>query len=156
MDSSTSVNFNVLSSELIDRLKVAFQMIDDDGDGSITKEDLKKTFKTLGVTIGENELDGMLNSGGVGEEVSFPEFLRVMSGSFEQFSSKKELEDSFKNISSESDGNVSQQELTMHLKEAGFQDAESQFSEITKHYGGGDKKNGKFKSELFLNSIGNE
>lgn len=55
MDHSESLTFNQLTQDYITKLKDAFQMLDEDEDGLISRGDLTKIYATLGKTLTDEE-----------------------------------------------------------------------------------------------------
>ncbi|KAK5781574.1 Mlc2p PWA37_004468 [Arxiozyma heterogenica] len=100
MEHSQSITFNQLNQEYISRLRDAFQMFDDDGDGMINESDLIKSLQSVGKIIESN--DPVLNKMLSGKEaITFAEFLNVMSQQSGEFD-EKELEQSLLQLSSTS------------------------------------------------------
>lgn len=100
MEHSQSITFNQLNQEYISRLRDAFQMFDDDGDGMINESDLIKSLQSVGKIIESNDpvLNKMLSGK---EEITFAEFLNVMSQQSGEFD-EEELEQSLLQLSSTS------------------------------------------------------
>ncbi|EGA76523.1 Mlc2p [Saccharomyces cerevisiae Vin13] len=100
MDHSESLTFNQLTQDYINKLKDAFQMLDEDEDGLISRGDLTKIYATLGKTLTDEEWSKMVpdndtSTAEVGEEgVSFPIFLSIMGKNLSQFPEREELEES--------------------------------------------------------------
>ncbi|CAE7623117.1 Calml3 [Symbiodinium microadriaticum] len=70
-----------LSPEEIAEFREIFNLVDRDGGGSITKEELGELMDTLGIDASPEELETMINeidSSGDGE-IDFEEFVEVMS-----------------------------------------------------------------------------
>lgn len=100
MEHSQSITFNQLNQEYISRLKDAFQMFDDDGDGMINESDLIKSLQSVGKIVDANDpiISKMLSDK---ETVTFAEFLNVMSQQSGEFD-EEELEQSLLQLSSSS------------------------------------------------------
>ena len=100
MEHSQSITFNQLNQEYISRLKDAFQMFDDDGDGKISRADLMKSLESVGKIVDENSplLNQMLNGK---ETINFSEFLNMMSQKSGEFDEEM-LEQSLLQLSSDS------------------------------------------------------
>lgn len=161
MNHSPSINFDQLSPELIERLKNAFQMIDDDGDGSITEDDLSKIFKSLDINMESKDLKAMLSMNSKDHNISYPEFLTLMSNSINRFPNRSELENALSILSKNKDDrelNIPKDEIINSLKEAGFQDPEGEFQDILKNFSSDKQKanEGDFKGKRFLNTIADE
>ena len=61
-------------------MKEAFKIFDKDGNGFITKDELKDVMKSLGEVLSDEQLDEMMKECDLNgdEQVSFPEFLKMM------------------------------------------------------------------------------
>lgn len=157
MDHSASLNFSQLSQEHISKLKDAFQMIDVDGDGSVTREDLREMLASVGKPCGEADLDRMLP--GDSSSLGFPEFLSLMSGLSGEFAEEAELRECLRILAaSQGSGDsltVPMDSLVQSLKDAGFPDPETQFAKIFKTFGSTNKTTGSrvFRGDSFLATI---
>ncbi|KAJ2449340.1 hypothetical protein EV183_004949 [Coemansia sp. RSA 2336] len=69
------------SEEEEDDLVMSFKMFDKNGDGSISREELKEVMKSLGEDLSEKEIDDMLAEADVNNDnvISFEEFRAMMS-----------------------------------------------------------------------------
>ena len=152
-----SVSFNQLTQDQIKRLKDAFLLIDEDGDGSITTEDLRKALKGVGKSPTDEELSSMLGqvkSAG-NEGIKFPEFLTLMGGLTDEFVDDEEIMSCFKDFMADGTGRVSVDELVKYLKEAGYDDPETRFAKVFDVFSAFQKTTGEtvFRTEQFLNTI---
>lgn len=136
MQSSESLNFSQLSQNRIKTLKDAFQMLDDDGDGRISLNDLKTMHRSVGKQLSDENGDRMLKVQGPEDEngISFPEYLSLMSKAIGEFPEDSEITDCFKILAGNEDLQVPLDDLILLLKEAGFQDPESEFERIFKDF----------------------
>ncbi|CAI4037039.1 hypothetical protein SMKI_16G3380 [Saccharomyces mikatae IFO 1815] len=161
MDHSESLTFNQLSQDYINKLKDAFQLLDGDEDGIISRKDLTKIYTTLGKTLTDEEWSRMLPENETAtaeieeEGVSFPIFLSIMGKSLSQFPEREELEKSLKSVGREHDLNVPLNEIVSSLKEAGFENPEEEFAKLfklfTRSQQATDEKT--FRGKLFFDSI---
>ncbi|CCF56326.1 hypothetical protein KAFR_0B00260 [Kazachstania africana CBS 2517] len=157
MERNTSVTFNQLTQNFIQKLKDAFQMIDDDGDGYISEGDLKKILQSIGRNPAEDELNAMLSrpNGKRGVNgISFPEYLSLMADLTGEFPEEEELIECF-NIVSDENKTILVKDLVESLKEAGFENPEVEFAKILKNHSSNQQSSGKkvFKSNQFLDTI---
>lgn len=154
---SDSVSFNQLTQDQIKRLKDAFLLIDEDGDGSITTEDLRKALKSVGKSATDEELSLMLGQvkSAETEGIKFPEFLTLMGGLTDEFSDDEEIVNCFKDFMTDGTGRVSVDELVKYLKEAGYDNPETRFARVFDVFSSLQKATGEtiFRAEQFLNTI---
>lgn len=156
MEHSQSITFNQLNQEYISRLKDAFQMFDDDGDGKISRADLMKSLESVGKIVDENSplMSQMLNSK---ETINFSEFLNMMSQKSGEFDEEM-LEQSLLQLSSDSkrDSNgkvklnyeIQEDILIKLIKENGVEDIH-EFDKIFQTF----VKKGIFNGKQFLDTI---
>jgi len=66
--------------ELMEDLLAAFQVFDKDGNGFITKDELRIAMETIGEKVTEKELQNMLRQADVDNDgmINYQEFLRIM------------------------------------------------------------------------------
>ncbi|SMN22862.1 similar to Saccharomyces cerevisiae YPR188C MLC2 Regulatory light chain for the type II myosin, Myo1p [Maudiozyma saulgeensis] len=157
MDHSVSLNFSQLSQEHITKLKDAFQMIDADGDGIISKTDLQEMLASMGKQNSDEVIEQMLSSKGSSTDgLNFPEFLSLMSGLSGEFPEEDELKQCLRNLADEQGSlNVPLDDLLQSLKDAGFANPEEKFAKIFKTFGSTQKTTSTkiFKGESFLATI---
>lgn len=156
MDHSKSLNFSQLSQDHITKLKDAFQMIDQDGDGTISKKDLQEILTSMGKGNSDEEIDKML---GGKEGVTFPEFLSLMSDLSGEFPEEEELRECLRNLAQEQGSLIIPlDDLIQALKTAGFLNPEEQFSKIFKTFTTTQKITSTkvFKGDSFLGTISDE
>ena len=69
------------SEETLATLRQIFAKFDKDGDGKISKEELKQGFAESGESISEEEIAAMLNEGDVDGDgqINFEEFLNLQA-----------------------------------------------------------------------------
>ncbi|ODV76591.1 Mlc2p, partial [Cyberlindnera jadinii NRRL Y-1542] len=103
-----------LPAEQIERLRDAFQLVDQDSDGTISKEDLQKTFKSISVEKSDQEIDSMLASG----EVGFTDFLSLISNDLAQLPDKSDIQSALQVFSF--DCEVNMDEMRESLKNVGM------------------------------------
>lgn len=149
MEHSQSITFNQLNQEYISRLKDAFQMFDDDGDGQINKEDLIKSLNNVGKIISEDDplIEEMLGGRDV---VSFAQFLNIMSEKSGEFD-EDTLEESLSLLSSgekTSKLEMDETELIRLIRENGVEDMK-EFDKIFQTFA----KKGIFSGRQFLDTI---
>lgn len=156
MEHSQSITFNQLNQEYISRLKDAFQMFDDDGDGMINESDLIKSLQSVGKIVDANDpiISKMLSDK---ETVTFAEFLNVMSQQSGEFD-EEELEQSLLQLSSSSTTDssgktnlkyeIQENELIKLIEENGVDDIH-EFDKIFQTF----IRKGVFNGKQFLDTI---
>ncbi|SCU83664.1 LADA_0C12794g1_1 [Lachancea dasiensis] len=120
MERSESALFSQLSNDQIQKIRDAFQFIDEDGDGRISKKDLVKMYSNLGKSQMEAQIDQMLASEN-NKELTFPEFLTLMGERLRNFPEDQEMSDALRafNPSGGNELNVDVAELKSYLRDAG-------------------------------------
>ncbi|CAL9729822.1 myosin light chain 2 [Monosporozyma unispora] len=159
MEHSQSITFNQLNQEYISRLKDAFQMFDDDGDGIINKEDLVKSLVSVGKIVDENDpiLNKMLSDK---DSITFAQFLNVMSEKSGEFDEEL-LEKSLSQICNDDNNNnsdagsgknkkyeINEAELMKLMQENGVEDIH-EFDKIFQTF----VKKGVFSGKQFLDTV---
>jgi Ca2+-binding EF-hand superfamily protein len=69
--------FSMFSQKQVAEFKEAFQLMDQDKDGTIGKNDLRATFDSLGRLVGDKELDDMLSE--ASGPISFTQLLTLFA-----------------------------------------------------------------------------
>ncbi|KAI2811751.1 hypothetical protein BLOT_002929, partial [Blomia tropicalis] len=115
---TTSNIFAMFTQNQIAEFKEAFQFIDSDKDGLVSKNDLRATFDALGRIVPDDDLQGMLNE--APGPLNFTMFLsilgdRIMGGGDEP----DVIRQAFKTFDPESTGFVNEDELRLQLKTFG-------------------------------------
>lgn len=91
---TTSNKFAQLSQDEMEEFKQAFQLIDADKDGIISKMDLKQTFESLGQFAQDAEVDGMLKE--ANGPLNFTMFLTLFGEKFSSVADPDEMMHAFK------------------------------------------------------------
>ncbi|AET38515.1 Mlc2p Ecym_2819 [Eremothecium cymbalariae DBVPG len=121
LSNSKSVTFAHYTQDQIKSLKDAFQLIDDNGDGTISNIDLDKIWQALGKKLTQDEITNMLSQQDNGE-LTFPAFLSVMSSSLGSMPDQSYIKDALQIFSKEGDLELScdADELKEYLEMTGF------------------------------------
>lgn len=104
---------DVLPEDQIAEFQEAFCMLDKDGDGCITIEELAAAIKSLDHNPTEEELRNMINEvdlDGNGT-IEFLEFLNLMATKMKENEAQEELKEAFKVFDKDQDGYISPSEL---------------------------------------------
>ncbi|WCJ43880.1 Calmodulin [Euphorbia peplus] len=103
----------VLTDEQIIEFQEAFCLLDKDGDGRITFEELGTAIKSLEQNPTEEELQWMINEVDIDANgtIEFGEFLNLMARKFKENDAEEELKEAFKVFDKDQDGFISPYEL---------------------------------------------
>ncbi|XP_004308824.1 PREDICTED: calmodulin-3-like [Fragaria vesca subsp. vesca] len=102
-----------LSDDEAAEFKQAFSLLDKDGDGSITTNELGTVMRSLGLKPTEEELEGMIeevDADGNGR-VDLQEFLSLMARKMQDNLSERQLREAFKVFDKDQNGFISADEL---------------------------------------------
>ena len=109
---ATSNVFAMFDQSQIQEFKEAFNLIDQDRDGFITKEDLLDMFVSLGKTSNENEILEMLNDGAscgeTNSQVNFTMFLTLFGVKMTGTDSEEVIKNAFSIFDESGNGLISE------------------------------------------------
>lgn len=105
MADSMSIKFLEFSKTQIKTLHDAFQLLDEDGDGIISEQDLGMICDSQGTKLSKEELDQILQVN-EGTTVTFPAFLSIMSNSLGSFPPEGTVRDALQLFSKDDDNNL--------------------------------------------------
>lgn len=114
----TSGAFSQMSPAAIREIKDSFNLLDKDGDGTVSREDLEEMLISLAQDPTDEHLEQMLSS--VGSPLTFSSYLTAMSGKLSQLSSREELMEAFSAFDEENKGYFDSGELETLLEERGM------------------------------------
>ncbi|CAG8472602.1 3669_t:CDS:2 [Acaulospora colombiana] len=100
--------FTLFQPAQVQQFREAFSLIDQDGDGVVSEEDLRRIFASLG---GQTDLSG--------EGVNFMEFLTMMGEHLFEFDGETELIEAFESFDEGDTGFVKGEEMRRWLSEVG-------------------------------------
>ncbi|CDR39728.1 CYFA0S03e06546g1_1 [Cyberlindnera fabianii] len=103
---AVGANFSQLPSEQIERLRDAFQLIDQDNDGFVSEKDIKATYKSISKDIKDDEVKAMLNGKTDDGKLTFPAYLSLMSKEIAQLPNKSEIQKALRVFSSDMEINL--------------------------------------------------
>lgn len=146
------MSFSQFSQEQIRKLKEAFQLIDDDGDGIISQKDLSKIYRGIGKDNNIKEVQKMLKDVS-DEEVTFPVYLSIMSGTMGEMPDTAEIRKALEVFAEGPDMLCNTNELVKCLEAVGLEDKEK-IERVLKHFST-KKVSGElvFKGSKFLQTI---
>ncbi|KAF2295351.1 hypothetical protein GH714_032640 [Hevea brasiliensis] len=101
-----------LTNDQISEFKEAFSLFDKDGDGCITKKELRTVMRSLGQNPTEAKLQNINEVDANGNEtIDFPEFLNLMARKMKDTDSEEELKEAFRAFDNYHNGFISAAEL---------------------------------------------
>ncbi|XP_073275292.1 calcium-binding protein CP1 [Primulina huaijiensis] len=134
-------------------LRSAFDVIDTDGDGKISHEDLRAFYGGFSGadTSGEEVIESMISVADSNKDgfVEYDEFEKVLEGKKGKDQRIGVMEDAFRVMDKDGDGKVGHDDLKSYLKWAGFE-ADDEDVKAMIRLGGGDDQNGGVTFQGFL------
>ena len=111
-----------LNADQIQEFRQAFDIIDRNGDGVITIDDLAAVMRAMGQTPTSQELQDMIKEVDAdgNDNIDFTEFLALMSRQMRQSDIEDELKDAFRIFDRDSDGFITSQEIRSLLISLGL------------------------------------
>ncbi|OQR78138.1 myosin regulatory light chain sqh-like [Tropilaelaps mercedesae] len=125
----TSNIFKVFDMAHTMELKEAFNLIDQERDGHISREDLRIMFESLGKTPDDSLLDGMINDA-CGNRINFTMFLTLFAERLRQTDPADVIRDAFSLLDEANTGYVSQDRLRELLTTMGDRLNDEQVDDI--------------------------
>ena len=138
-----------LSEEKIAEYKAAFDDIDENGNGAISADDIKKALNQMGKEITDEEAQEMIAEADLDKNgtVDFPEFVELM-----RKREQHEILETFHAIDNDGSGKLSTKELKDVMKSFGEKLTDAQLEEMFKNADAdGD---GQVDYQEFLNVMG--
>ena len=113
---------DTISADQIQEFRQAFDIIDRNGDGVITIDDLAAVMRAMGQTPTSQELQDMIKEVDAdgNDNIDFTEFLALMSRQMRQSDIEDELKDAFRIFDRDSDGFITSQEIRSLLISLGL------------------------------------
>ncbi|KAK8899834.1 hypothetical protein M9Y10_002156 [Tritrichomonas musculus] len=111
-----------LTAEQIQEFRQAFDIIDRNGDGAITTDDLAAVMRAIGQSPTANELTDMIREVDAdgNDTIDFTEFLALMSRQMRQSDIDDELREAFRVFDRDNDGYILPQDLRTLLISLGL------------------------------------
>jgi Ca2+-binding EF-hand superfamily protein len=111
-----------LSAEQIQEFRQAFDIMDRNGDGVITVDDLATVMRAIGQSPNHQELQDMIREVDAdgNDNIDFTEFLALMSRQMRQSDIEEELKETFRVFDRDNDGFITPQELRTLLISLGL------------------------------------
>ena len=109
-------------------------MFDQDGDGTITLNELRTVMQSLGQTPTDQELEDMINEvdNDGNNEIDFEEFLTLMARNMQDLDEEKVIKQGFSVFDADEDGKITLDDLRRVMESLGEQLNENQLVEIIK------------------------
>lgn len=129
---STSGVFTQLTSTQINELKESFALLDKDGNGVISKEDLEAMLVSLGQNPTSSDLSYMLSL--IPSPLNFAAYLTFFSTHLSAISPREEITDAFKTFDENNSGKVNLDVLKDALMTMGSRMSEDQVDNALKKF----------------------
>ncbi|XP_061349214.1 calcium-binding protein CP1 [Gastrolobium bilobum] len=134
------------SSAATSDFRPAFDILDADRDGKISRDDLRAFYAGVygGVTGGDDVIGAMMTVADINKDgfVEYEEFERVVNGNAERRPlGCGAMEDVFRVMDKDGDGRLSHQDLKSYMAWAGFAATDEDITAMIK-FGGGDQNGG--------------
>ncbi|KZV87760.1 EF-hand [Exidia glandulosa HHB12029] len=145
--------FSLFQTAQIQQFKEAFSLIDQDGDGVVSEQDLKAIFASLGINPTRQVLDDLLaarpgrhrksittteedeaNSGASTRGVNFTMFLTMMGEHLFEFDAEQELIEAFECFDEGDTGFVKVEEMRRWLSEVGDRMDQTEIDKLFKDF----------------------
>ncbi|XP_070556024.1 calmodulin-like protein 5 isoform X2 [Ptychodera flava] len=113
----------------------AFQKVDTNNSGYLTKEEIKQALKELGEDdITDEQLDQCMDKVDKNEDdkISYKEFYNAWIAACKEISKREKLMTAFKNMDKDGSGRLSKDEVTAALKEIGAYEDNEQVEQMIK------------------------
>ncbi|WAR19123.1 CALM-like protein [Mya arenaria] len=110
-----------LTESQVEELRKSFQVFDADGDGRVSRDELRTAMRRLGQNPTEDEIDDIyeqVDADGSGT-IEFEEFAEMMRHRWETVDEKEELRRSFRVFDRDGDGFISEAELRCIMTQLG-------------------------------------
>lgn len=110
-----------VTAEQLQDFKASFSLFDQDGDGRVSKDELRTAMRSLGQNPTEQDLDEIMrevDKDGNGT-IEYEEFIRMMSRRSQEINEEEELRKSFKVFDKDGDGVISFTELKYVMSNLG-------------------------------------
>mmetsp|Transcript_2583 Transcript_2583/g.3428 ORF Transcript_2583/g.3428 Transcript_2583/m.3428 type:complete len:150 (-) Transcript_2583:81-530(-) len=119
-----------LSPEQIEEFKLAFEMFDENGQGYLTKADLKGVLEKYGLNA--KLVDEMFKEADVtgSGKIGFPEFMSLMARGLKQADTQDELLEAFKVFDPYNEGFISEKDLAEALLTTGDKLTKEELNEM--------------------------
>ena len=115
-----------IPDDLMNQYRDAFKLFDKNGDGVIDIHEFGDVTKSIGMSQSEEGLKSMIDTIGSKGEVTFSQFLSVMTGKMKNVDTKNEVLRAFKVLDAEHLGKISETDLRHKIRVfySGMEDAD--------------------------------
>jgi len=134
MHQTQTIGYNEMTEEQLNDIREAFNMFDQNGDGSISTEELKEVMSNLGQVVSDEEIKDMLEDVDTDAEGSldFDAFKKIMSQKLGATDINNEIQEAFQFFDQDGDGTITAEELRLCMKKLGEELTEEEIEEMLK------------------------
>ena len=124
-----------LSEEQITKFEKAFLLFDDDGDGAVNKEELGAVMGSLGLSLNEADLQGLINNADpVDNKIDLSCFLNIMGLlNAKDRRAEEEIREVFNVLDIDGSGFISAKELKQVMTDLGDNPSDSEVEELMRY-----------------------
>ena len=108
--------FADIPDDLMDQYRDAFKLFDQNNDGVIDIKEFGEVTKSIGMSQSDEGLKSMIDTIGSKGEVTFAQFLNVMTGKMKNMDTKSEVLSAFKVLDAEHSGKISETDLRHKIR----------------------------------------
>ena len=138
--------------ELMKQYKDAFKIFDNNKDGVIDKEEFAEVTKSIGMDQTPESIQIMIDTIGKDDQVTFNQFLGVMSGKMKDMDTEAEVLEAFEAFDQDKTGSVDAKELENALSIFCPQLSDAERASLINEAGGGGE-GGKIQYDAFVKKL---
>lgn len=123
-----------LTEEQLNEIRESFNMFDQNGDGTISIEELKEVMTNLGQSVSDENIQEMLEDVDTDAEgnLDFESFRKIMTQKMATTDINKEMQEAFNFFDQDGDGTITAEELRLCMQKLGEELTEDEIKEMLK------------------------